>query len=106
MSNARYFANGVDFWRVRYDSGNTEGPYISPVSARKVGNQGIKVRQTWSYGGMTPRVLLKEWQYETGFQLQKLGIVRNECDGSLTACTPGLCFGGHGSRLDWEDWSA
>lgn len=97
MSNARYFADGVDFWRVIYDDDTTEGPYFNAAAAKRVGMAGTKKRKD-SRGVI--------FQLKKSYRLQKLGIVRNECDGSLTACIPGLCFGGHGSRLDWEDWNA
>lgn len=75
MSNARYFAGGVDFWRVLYPNGSTDGPYISPVSARKVGNAEIKVQQRWSYAARKEdRVLLREWQNQPSYRLQKLSV--------------------------------
>lgn len=106
MSNARYFADGVDFWRVKYDSGNTEGPYTSPVSARKVGNQAIRVRQHWSYGGVTPPVLLNEWQDETGFRLQKLVAVARPIRVEYDPSDPLPIVSSRELYLDWEDWNA
>lgn len=97
MSNARYFANGTDFYRVIYDTGSIEGPYIRFHAAKRVGESGIKVRRRYSYSG----TLLHEWQQYESYKVQKLVPVYAECD--LVGCTPGLCFGGHGLTLDWQD---
>ncbi len=57
MSNARYFADGVDYWRVHYTLGNgnvlTEGPYISDVSARKVLKMNVNLANRQAEQGLT-----------------------------------------------------
>lgn len=73
MSNARYFADGTDFYRVVYGGGSIEGPYVRFHTAKRVGNSGIKVRQRFSRTG----TLLHEWQSETEFRIQKLVPVVN-----------------------------
>jgi hypothetical protein len=105
LTNSRYFADGVDFWRVLYPNGSTDGPYFREHAAKRVGENAIKLRQNWSYGPPATRVLLSEWQDQPSYRLQKLGIVANECDLTL-GCSAGLCLGGHGSQLGWEDWDA
>lgn len=72
MSNARYFAQGTDFYRVLYDSGNIDGPYIKASSARSVGERAIRVRSSGKYWTMHNGQVVNEWQDETGYKIQKL----------------------------------
>lgn len=82
MSNARYFANGVDFWRVIYDDDTTEGPYFNAVAAKRVGMTGTRKRKD-SKGTI--------FQSKKSYRLQKL---------TASADHDNLPY------LAWEDWSA
>lgn len=94
MSNARYFAQGTDFWRVKYDWDDllrVDGPYMTESSARR---RLKRMTNPDRYG----------FKYESGV-VQKLSIVKIECNGEspcIKAEGGCLCFG-HGSKLDWVD---
>lgn len=73
MSNARYFADGTEYYRVVFGSGSIDGPYVRVHAAKRVGESGIKVRRRFSYGG----TLIHEYQSETTYKIQKLSPVVN-----------------------------
>lgn len=82
MSNARYFADGVDFWRIVYEGGLIDGPYSRLSTAKGVAT--------------------RNW-HRPLMGIQKLGIVKVPCpdEDAMPACLLGLCFG-HGYELGWE----
>lgn len=88
MSNARYFADGVDFYRVLYPNGSTDGPYISPVSAKGVGKRATRLRQNYAGWGADRR-LVSEYRLHESFKIQKL--------------TPVAIFSSDHLGLDWVD---
>lgn len=90
MSNARYFANGTEFYRVLYDNGSTDGPYIRTSSARAVGKRATRLRQNYAGWG-ADRKLVSEYRLHESYKLQKLMPAREECGCCLT--------------LEWEDWN-
>lgn len=104
VSNARYFADGTDFWRVLYPNGTTDGPYISPVSARKVGKNMTKLRYEYHGWGAT-RVLHREYRIYESFQIQKLVAVMKWVKVDHDESDPFAIVGKWEAHLEWEDWS-
>lgn len=83
MSSARYFAEGVDYFRIVYDyTTKIDGPYVSIKSATTVGN-----------GRLRHQAKLDKWYdrepIERSFKIQKLAPVFEECCCCLT--------------LEWQD---
>ena len=93
MSNARYFADGVDYWRVHYTLGNgnvlTEGPYVTEYSARKVLKMNVNLANRQAERGLTHNSY-----YLTG-KIQKLVPVISQPDG-LVPSRPI-------ATLEWQD---
>jgi hypothetical protein len=86
VSNARYFADGTEFYRVVFGSGSIDGPYVRVHAAKRVGESGIKVRRRFDYNGK----LIHEWQSETTYKIEKLVPMFDECGCCLT--------------LGWDDY--
>ena len=107
MSNARYFADGVDFWRVLYDDGSTEGPYFNAAAAKRVGETGAKLRQKWSWAPRAEdRVLLHEWRSHESYKLQKLTALMRNVEVEHEVADPFAISHVMEPYLAWEDWSA
>lgn len=94
MSNARYFAQGTDFYRVIHANGTMDGPYTSESSARRQGS---------AKNGNAVRRHYLNW--DPNFKVQKLVPVAMKCNETAEDCFPntGFCFGEHGQTLGWRD---
>jgi len=104
VSNARYFAHGTDFYRVVYDDGSIDGPYVKPGPARGVGNRATapryRVRRTENN-----ELYKEEWFSHKSYKLQKLSAAPVKCNETTEECYPSsaVCFNGHGYGLKWLD---
>lgn len=91
MSSRRYFSQGTDFYRVLYDNGSIDGPYIKPGVARGIGNRSIAPRIRYRY--IEGVRCAEEYFRRKSYKLQKLMPVLDDCMGEA----------GHEMYLEWKD---